>query len=102
MRRNFFVEPAPVRSNLLQMELRLAYILKNDIEHAVLNEDAVRQYVEDLKAAQDSIVRENPKLRRVEISTDIDRDRHLISLTGCAFITIGQYSCPLLEITKFV
>lgn len=100
-RRSFFVDPGPLRSNNLRMEVELAHILIGDIKHAVLNEDAVRQYVEDLKAAQDNISRENPKLRRVEISTSIDRDMKYAPL-GCSFITIGQYSCPLHEVTKIV
>jgi len=99
-RRSFFVDPSPTRSNLLQMELKLAYILKEDIGDCVLNEDAVKDYVNDLKAAQDSISRENPKLRRVEISTDIDKKRtYGIPIY---FISIGQYSCPLREIRKIV
>ena len=100
MRRNFFVDPAPCRSNLLQMEVRLAYILKDDIGDCVLNEDAVRDYVNDLQAAQDTISRENPKLRRVEISTDIDKRSHFSG--QICFITIGQYNCPLREVHKIV
>ena len=99
MRQVFFVDPAPIRSDLLQMEIRLAHVLMDDIKHAVLNEDAVRQYVEDLKAAQDSISHEKPKLRRVEISTSLDdKRRGLYDLVQ--FITVGQYSCPLIPVTK--
>ena len=101
MRRNFFVDPAPCRSNLLRMEIEVAHVLINDCKHAVLNEDAVRQYVEDLKAAQDSIARQNPKLRRVEISHDLNR-RAGFGPEQIHFITIGQYSCPLIEVTKIV
>ena len=98
MRRVFFVDPALVRSDLLQMEVRLAHVLIDDIKHAVLNEDAVRQYVEDLKAAQDSISRERPKLRRVEISHDLDSRGYSVEYTH--FITIGQYNCPLIPVGK--
>lgn len=100
MRRNFFVDPAPCRSNLLQMEVRLAYILKDDIGDCVLNEDAVKQYVENLKAVQDTISRENPKLRRVEISTDIDSRSWYPGQVR--FISVGQYNCPLREVHKIV
>ena len=98
MRTVFFVDPAPVRSNLLQMEIRLAHILVDDIKHAVLHEDAIRQYVEDLKAAQDSISRENPKLRRVEIKADLVRASGFYVYT--CYLYIGQYCCPLIPVTK--
>ena len=98
-RRSFFVDPAPLRSNLLRMEIEVAHVLIDDVKHAVLNEDAVRSYVEDLKAAQDTISRQNPKLRRVEISHNLDRHNHY-GPDHIHFITIGQYSCPLIEVTK--
>ena len=96
--RYYFVDPAPCRSNLLQMEIRLVHILKEDIADCVLSEDAVQQYVKDLNAAQDNISRENPKLRRVEISTDLRRDYRYSSL--CGWIIIGQYHCPLREVRR--
>ena len=100
-RKSYFVDPAPLRSNLLRMEIELVHVLINDCKHAVLNEDAVRQYVEDLKAAQDNISRQNPKLRRVEISHDLDRYRGY-GMEYTHFITIGQYCCPLIEVTKII
>jgi len=99
-RRSFFVDPVPVRSNNLKMEIELARVLIGDIKHAVLNEDAVKQYVEDLKAAQDNISRQNPKLRRVEIRADLMRGAGLFGLP--CFIEIGEYRCPLHEVTKIV
>lgn len=99
-RRSFFVDPVPVRSNNLKMEIELARVLIGDIKHAVLNEDAVKQYVEDLKAAQDNISRQNPKLRRVEIRADLMRGAGFFGLP--CFIEIGEYRCPLHEVTKIV
>lgn len=101
MRRNFFVDPGPARSVLLKMEHELVHKLKEDIADSVLNEDAVRQYVEDLKEAQDAISRDNPKLRRVEISTTLD-DKHWHPEGTPHFITIGQYCCPLRPVNKIV
>ena len=101
MRQVFFVDPAPLRSDLLQMEVRLAHVLIDDIKHAVLHEDAIRQYVEDLKAAQDSISSERPKLRRVEISHDLDNKGWGWHSDGQArYIRVGQYCCPLIPVTK--
>ena len=96
--RYYFVDPAPCRSELLRMEVELAHILKDDIADCVLSEDALRQYVEDLKGAQDTISRNNPRLRRVEISFKPSASRFM---TGVAdFIQIGQYHCPLRPVRK--
>ena len=88
----YFVDPAPCRSELLRMEVELVHVLKEDIASCVLSEDAINQYVEDLKAAQDTISRANPRLRRVEIYFKI-RNRFMDGWPE--FITIGQYNCPL-------
>lgn len=100
-RKSYFVDPAPLRSNLLRMEIEVAHVLIDDIKHAVLNEDYLRDYVEQLKTAQDSIARQNPKLRRVEIHHDLDR-RVGYGPDYIHFITIGQWSCPLHEVTKIL
>lgn len=94
----YFVDPGPVRSELLRMEVELIHVLKNDIGGCVLSEDAVRQYVEDLKGAQDNISRANPRLRRVEISFKPDRSRFMDGYAD--FITIGQYGCVLRPVRK--
>lgn len=101
-RKSYFVDPGPLRSNNLKMEIELAHILIGDIKHAVLNEDAVKDYVEDLKAAQDSISRQNPKLRRVEIKADLTRGAGYPGIGLACFIIIGDYHCPLYEVTKIV
>lgn len=93
----FFVDPAPCRSELLAMEVKLAHILKNDIADCVLSEDAIKQYVEDLKASQDSISSDNPRLRRVEIEFKI-RGRFMDGYPE--FIHIGQYACALRPVRK--
>lgn len=98
-RKSYFVDPAPLRSNLLRMEIEIAHVLINDIRHAVLNEDYLRDYVEQLKSAQDNIARNNPKLRRVEIHHDLDRHGGY-GIEYMHFITIGQWNCPLREVTK--
>ena len=93
----YFVDPAPCRSELLRMEVELVHVLKDDIASCVLSEDAVRQYVEDLKVAQDSISRDNPRLRRVEISFK-PRGRAMEGYPE--FIHIGQYGCALRPVRK--
>lgn len=98
--RYYFVDPAPCRSELLRMEIELVHTLKDDIGGCVLSEDAVRQYVEDLKAAQDEISRANPRLRRVEISFSPVSSRFMDCYPD--FITIGQYSCVLRPVRKIV
>ena len=83
---------------MLRMEVELVHTLKNDIAGCVLSEEAVRQYVQDLKAVQDSISRDNPRLRRVEITFKPRPDRFMDSYAD--FITIGQYGCALRPVRK--
>ena len=96
--RYYFIDPAPCRADMLRMEVELVHTLKNDIAGCVLSEDAVRQYVEDLKAVQDNISRANPRLRRVEISARLNPAR-FIDNCPC-FLTIGQYGCTLRPVRK--
>ena len=96
--RYYFVDPAPVRADMLRMEVELVHTLKTDIAGCVLSEEAVRQYVEDLKAVQDSISRANPRLRRVEITFKPDCFRFMDGYAD--FITIGQYGCALRPVRK--
>ena len=96
--RYYFVDPAPCRADLLRMEVELVHTLKNDIAGCVLSEESVRQYVEDLKAVQDSISHANPRLRRVEITFRPDRSRFMDGYAD--FITIGQYGCALRPVRK--
>ena len=96
--RYYFVDPAPVRSELLRMEVELAHTLKNDIADCVLSEDAVRQYVKDLMGAQDTIAHNNPRLRRVEITFNPSSTRHMQGMPD--FLVIGQYHCPLRPVRK--
>ena len=96
--RYYFVDPAPCRADLLRMEVELVHTLKNDIAGCVLSEESVRQYVEDLKAVQDNISRDNPRLRRVEITFRPDRSRFMDGYPD--FITIGQYGCALRPVRK--
>ena len=98
MTRYYFVDPAPVRADLLRMEVELVHTLKNDIAGCVLSEESVLQYVEDLKAVQDNISRDNPRLRRVEIYFDPKGTRFMDGYPD--FITIGQYSCALRPVRK--
>lgn len=56
-RRSFFVDPGPLRSNNLRMEVELAHILIGDIKHAVDTENAVlRNRLKDIKAASMDLV----------------------------------------------
>lgn len=96
--RYYFVDPSPVRSELLRMEVDLAHTLKDDIGECVLSEDAINQYVEDLKGTQDNFSSANPRLRRVEIKSDLTRSRHFPGC--CDFIIIGNYHCPLRPVRK--
>ena len=96
--RYYFVDPAPCRADMLRMEVELVHTLKNDIAGCVLSEESVRQYVEDLKAVQDNISRDNPRLRRVEITFKPRRERFIDGYPD--FITIGQCSCVLRPVRK--
>lgn len=96
--RYYFVDPAPCRADMLRMEVELVHTLKNDIAGCVLSEESVLQYVEDLKAVQDSISHANPRLRRVEISVRFDHSRFMDGYAD--FITIGQYGCALRPVRK--
>ena len=96
--RFYFVDPSTVRSELLRMEVDLAHTLKDDIGECVLSEDAINQYVEDLKGTQDNFSSANPRLRRVEIKSDLTRSRHFPGC--CDFIIIGNYHCPLRPVRK--
>lgn len=96
--RYYFVDPAPVRSDLLRMEVELVHALKDDIGSCVLSEEAVHQYVEDLKAVQDNISRANPRLRRVEIFFKPDKFRYMDGYAD--FLTIGQYGCALRPVRR--
>ena len=96
--RYYFVDPSPVRSELLRMEVDLAHTLKDDIGECVLSEDAINQYVEDLKGTQDNFSSANPRLRRVEIKSDLTRSRRFPGC--CDFIIIGNYHCPLRPVRK--
>lgn len=96
--RYYFVDPAPCRADMLRMEVELVHTLKNDIAGCVLSEESVLQYVEDLKAVQDSISRDNPRLRRVEISARFNPARFIDNYP--CFLTIGQYGCALRPVRK--
>lgn len=96
--RYYFVDPAPVRSEFLRMEVELAHMLKRDIADCVLSEDAVRQYTIDLIRAQDVLAHNNPRLRRVEITFSPSPTRHMRGMPE--FLVIGQYYCPLRPVRK--
>jgi hypothetical protein len=96
--RFYFVDPSPVRSELLRMEVDLAHRLREDLSACVLSEDAIKDYVKDLNGVQDLFSRENPRLRRVEIKTDLTRSQHYPGC--CDFIIIGNYYCPLRPVRK--
>ena len=98
MTRYYFVDPAPVRADMLRMEVELVHTLKNDIAGCVLSEEAVKAYVKDLNAAQDSISHSNPRLRRVEISFKPDHARFMDGHP--VWLYIGQYACSLRPVRK--
>lgn len=93
----FFLEKQPRRSSYLQMENRLINILYDVAADCVVSEEAVRNLVALLKEKQDDISRQEPRLRRVEISAD------LLSRYGMIrFINIGQVSIPLKPVRSII
>lgn len=96
----YFVSHGAMRSSNLQMENRLLHIVQDQISDCVVSDAALIDFVRELKDKQDKISKENPRLRRVEISAELSSSR--ASLARVGWLRIGQISIILQPVRSII
>lgn len=96
----YYVEHGAMRSSNLQMENRLLHIVQDQISDCVVSDAALIEFVRDLKTRQDEISRDNPRLRRVEISAELTG--RAASLARVGWLRIGQISILLKPVKSII
>lgn len=96
----YYVEHGAIRSSNLQMENRLLHIVQDQIGDCVVSDAALIEFVRDLKTRQDEISRDNPRLRRVEISAELTG--RAASLARVGWLRIGQNSILLKPVKSII
>ncbi len=96
----FFVSHGAMRASNLQMENRLMHIVQDQISDCVVSEEAILNFVQELKAKQDEISKAEPRLRRVEISVELHS--RSVSISRVAWLRIGSLSVVLQPIKAII
>lgn len=96
----YYVDHGVLRASNLEMERRLLSVVRDEICDCVISDAALINFVRDLKDKQDKISRENPRLRRVEISADLSSSASSIARVGR--LRIGQLSIVLHPVKSII
>lgn len=95
----YYVDRGVARSSNIQMELRLLHIAQDQISECVITDNALDEFVRELKVKQDEISKAEPRLRRVEICTDLP-GRY--SFARCGWLRIGTVSIVLHPVRSII
>lgn len=96
----YYVDHGVARSSNLQMELRLLRITQDQIADCVITDNALDEFVRELKEKQVQISQAEPRLRRVEIS--VDRLGGRSSFARCGWLRIGSVSIVLHPVRSII
>ena len=91
----YFVQGDIMLASTLEMARRLTHICRDMISNCVVSDDTVIRAVQVLQEKQREIAKENPRLRRVEISA-------VLNGSFRNYIAIGTHQISLIPVKRII